>query len=289
MTRGNSPIDDGNFLLSEDEKNILLAKYPNAEKFIKNFVNARNFLHNEKNFCIWLVNANPSEIKKIPPIYDRIKKVKIFRENSKRIATKKFAETPQLFAEIHQTEKNFILVPRHSSENRKYIPIGFLDENFISSDANFIIPEADLYLFGILESSVHMIWTKKFCGRLESRIRYSNTLIYNNFPFPEVTAEMREKISKSAEKILEVRAKYLVKSEKLIVNSENPLTTIDYSLFTKCSLADLYDENLMPKDLRDAHRKNDEEVLKTYGLKKNASEEEILSELTTLYKNLTGE
>ena len=264
MTRGNSPIDDGNFLLSEDEKNILLAKYPNAEKFIKNFVNARNFLHNEKNFCIWLVNANPSEIKKIPPIYDRIKKVKIFRENSKRIATKKFAETPQLFAEIHQTEKNFILVPRHSSENRKYIPIGFLDENFISSDANFIIPEADLYLFGILESSVHMIWTKKFCGRLESRIRYSNTLIYNNFPFPEVTAEIREKIKKSAEKILEIRAKY------------------------ESSLADLYDENLMPKELRDAHRKNDENILMAYGMK-NLSEEEILQKLIELHKNLTGE
>ena len=261
MTRGNSPIDDGNFLLSEDEKNILISKYPQSEKFIKNFVNARNFLHNEKNFCLWLVDATPAEIKKIPPIFDRIKNVKIFRENSKRIATKKFAETPHLFAEIHQTEKNFIIVPRVSSERRKYIPMGFLDENFIASDANLIIPNADLFLFGVLESKVHMIWTKTFCGRLKSDFRYSAQIIYNNFPFPDKNFE---KISLTAEKILSARKNY-----------------------PDSSLAELYDENLMPKELRDAHKKNDSAVMEAYGFEKNFSDEEILQELMKLHKNLT--
>ena len=140
----------------------------------------------------------------------------------------------------------------------------FLDENFIASDGIQIIPEADLFLFGILESSVHMIWTKTFCGRLKSDFNYSKQIVYNNFPFPEVEKDLREKICKSAEKILEVRAKYF-----------------------GASLADLYDENLMPKDLRDAHRKNDENILLAYGFK-NLSDAEILSALITLHKNLTS-
>ena len=289
MIFGSKPTDDGNLILDEQEKDFLIEKYPNAEKFVKILIGGKNFLHNEKRYCLWLVDANPSEIKKIPPIYERIKKVREFRLNSKKVATQKSAETSYLFQEIRQPKTNFIAVPRISSEKRKYIPMDFLSPDIIVTTSIQIIPEGNLFLFGILESSLHMVWVKAFCGRLKSDFNYSGTIVYNNFPFPEVTAEICEKIKKSAEKILEVRAKYLVKSEKLIVNSENPLTTIDYSLFTKCSLADLYDENLMPKDLRDAHRKNDEEVLKTYGLKKNASEEEILSELTTLYKNLTGE
>ena len=264
MILGNVPRDDGNLILSEDEKNILISKYPQAEKFIKIFIGGKDFLYNQKRYCLWLVNANPSEIKKIPPIYDRIKNVKKFREKSSRAGTKKFAEFPTIFTEIRQPEKNFILVPRTTSELRKYIPMDFLSPEIIIGDSNFIIPEADLYLFGILESSVHMIWTKKFCGRLKSDIRYSNTLIYNNFPFPEVTAEIREKIKKSAEKILEIRSKY------------------------ESSLADLYDENLMPKELRDAHRKNDENILTAYGIK-NLSDEEILQKLIELHKNLTGE
>lgn len=208
MIRGNSPIDDGNLILSEEEKNFLIEKFPNAKKFIKNFLSAKNFLHNEKNFCLWLVGANPSEIKKIPPIYDRIKKVKMFRENSKRDATKKFAEIPHLFAEVKQPQTNFILIPRHSSENRKYIPMGFFDENFIASDATLIIPDANLFHFGILESSIHMIWTKNFCGRLESRYRYSKDIVYNNFIWCEPSEKNIKKISATAQNILDCRKNY---------------------------------------------------------------------------------
>ena len=176
-----------------------------------------------------------------------------------------------------------------SSENRKYIPIGFFDKNFIVSDANFMIPDADLFLFGILQSSVHMIFVKKFCGRLESRLRYSKEIIYNNFPFCEASEKNREKISESAGEILRVREKFLgVRNEGLGAGeNEKSKKTNPYSLTPSPCLADLYDENLMPKELREAHRKNDLSVMSAYGFEKNFSEEEILSALMNLYKNLT--
>jgi len=262
LITGNAPIDGGNLILSEDEKNILIKKFPDAEKFIKILLGGEEFLHNKKRFCLWLVNANPSEIKKIPPIFDRVKKVREFRLNSKRISTKKFAETPQLFAEIRPTIKNFIAIPQVSSEKREYIPIGFLDENIIPTNQLKIIPNANLFHFGILSSKVHMIWTKTVCGRLKSDFRYSGSVVYNNFVWCEPTENLRKKIEQTAQNILDVRKKY-----------------------PDASLADLYDPTLMPKDLRDAHKKNDLAVMEAYGFDKNFSDEEILAELMTLYKN----
>jgi len=242
MRKGNMPLDGGNLILSEDEKNILIEKFPDAEKFLKILIGGEELLHNKKRFCLWLVNATPSEIKKIPPIYERIKKCREFRFNSKKTGDAyKFRETPQLFREQNNPE-NFIAIPQLSSENRKYIPIDFFDENFIPTNLLLIIPDADLFLFGILTSSVHMAFVKKFCGRLESRLRYSAQIIYNNFPFCEASERNREKICETAKNILEVRAKYF-----------------------GTSLADLYDENLMPKELRDAHKKNDLAVMSAYG------------------------
>ena len=259
MITGNRPADGGNLILSELEKNILLDKFPDAKKFIKNLVGAEEFLHNKKRFCLWLVDATPAEIKKIPPIYERIKNC---REDRLHGAPdrKKLAETPHLFRETLNPEK-FIVVPEVSSEKRNYIPMDFLNKNFIPTNLVHIIPDADLFLFGILQSSVHMIWTKTFCGRLKSDFRYSATLIYNNFPFPEVEKNLREKISLTAEKILQVRKKY-----------------------PDASLANLYDPILMPKDLRDAHKKNDLAVLEAYGFDKNFSESEIIAELLKLYQ-----
>ena len=281
MINGNMAADNKNFSLTEDEKNSLLKKYPQAEKFIKNLIGGEELLHDKKKFCLWLVNANPSEIKKIPPIYERIKKVREFRLNS---TFKKIADRPHTFRDLNNP-KNFLAIPQVSSENREYIPIGFLDGNFIPTTQLLIIPDADLFLFGILTSSVHMAWLKTFCGRLKSDFSYSATIIYNTFPF----CERDEKISQTAEKILEVRKKYLGRSvdNRSVVGSEENSTNLRTTNY-QSTLADLYDPILMPKDLREAHKKNDSAVMAAYGFNKNLSESEIVAELMNLYKNLTN-
>lgn len=260
MFFGNMAADNKNFSLTEDEKNILLKKFPDAQKFIKNLVGGEEFLHNKKRFCLWLVGANPSEIKKIPPIYERIKKVREFRLNS---SFKKIADRPHEFRDL-KNPKKFIVIPQVSSERRKYIPIGFLDENFIATTQLQIIPDAELFHFGVLTSSVHNIWTKNFCGRLKSDLRYSKEIIYNNFVWCDCSEIQRKKIEQTAQNILDCRKNY-----------------------PDASLADLYDENLMPVDLRKAHEENDKAVMAAYGFDKNFSELQIVGELMKLYQELT--
>ena len=176
---GNRPADGGNLILSEDEKNFLISKYPQAKKFIKNCVGGEEFINNKKRFCLWLIDATPDEIKKNKFIYERVKKCKEDRLKGAP-DRQKLAETPHLFRETFVPEK-FIAIPKTSSERRKYIPIDFLDKNFVCLDSLLMIPDAEIWHFGILTSKVHMIWTKTVCGRLESRIRYSAKIVYDNF------------------------------------------------------------------------------------------------------------
>lgn len=288
MVFGNMANDGGNLILSESEREELLKKYPSAEKFIKPFIGAEEFINGKIRYCLWLVNATPSEIKKIPSVYERVKNVKSLREKSSRAATRKLSEVPYLFGEIRQPNTNFILVPRVTSENRKYIPIDFLSPEIISGDANLLIPDADLYLFGILTSSVHMAWTKTFCGRLKSDLRYSATIIYNNFPFCEPTAKQRQKIESTAQAILDVRQKYQI-DRSIVDRSIERRQTIDPVTIDLqgASLAELYDEVLMPADLRAAHKANDKAVMAAYGFEWGMSESEIVGELIKLYENLT--
>ena len=263
MIYGSEPRDGGFLILNSEEREEILQRNPELENFIKRFMSSEDFLDNKIRFCLWLKDCPREIFEKSFIVRQRLEDCSKFREKSKQKSAYAARNFPELFASERQPKTNYILVPVVSSENRRYIPMDFVSPEIISSNANQTIPEADLYLFGILESSVHMIWTKKFCGRLESRIRYSNTLIYNNFPFPEVTAEIREKISKTAAKILEVRAGYEGKT-----------------------LAFLYNESTMPEDLRLAHLENDAAVKSAYGFE-NLSEEEIVSALMILYKNLT--
>ena len=256
MVYGSKPADGGNLILSVEEREEILKKCPQAEKYIRQFMGAEDFLHNKKRFCLWLVDCPPNELKKMSPVYERVKKVAEFRKKSKKISTQKFAETPTLFTEIRQPNQDYIIVPRVSSELRKYIPIGWVDKNIICSDANFMIPDAVMYDFGILNSKIHVAWTKAFCGRLESRLRYSNTLIYNNFVWMAPDFDEMMKIVSASCEILSARKKY-----------------------PDASLADLYDPIAMPKNLRDAHKKNDRAVMDLYGLDYDMTDEEIVAAL----------
>ena len=259
---GNMPRDGGNLIFTDEERSVFLKVNPNADKYIKRFIGARDFLHNEKRWCLWLIDTNPSEIKNIFGIMEKIEAVMNFRLKSKAKSTREFAKIPGLFAQRMQPNSNYILVPRVSSENRKYIPMGFFDKSFIVSDTCMAIPDATLYHFGILESEMHMIWVRHVCGRLESRYRYSKDIVYNNFPWPESPSDEKVKnIEKYAQEVLDVRLKY-----------------------PTSSLADLYDPLTMPADLVKAHQNLDRAVDSAYGKKSFASSAERMEFLFGLYK-----
>ena len=264
MLFGSMPNDGGNFILSKEEAAALRTKYPESESFIKEFLGAEEFINNKKRYCLWLVNASPAEIRKIPPIMERIENVRKLRSESRRAATQRLAYTPTLFGEIRQPESGqYLMIPRVSSERRRYLSIGFLSAETIASDASLIVPNALLYHFGVITSNVHNGWMRAVCGRLEMRYRYSNTIVYNNFPWPNPTEAQKAKIEQTAKAILDVRAK-----------------------FPDCSLADLYDEAAMPPERRHAHQENDRAVMQTYGFDIKMSESQCVAELFKLYQQL---
>lgn len=234
-------------------------------KYCKKLLGAKEFLNNKSRYCLWLNGVSASELRKSDFIMKRLKQCAEFRLKSPKAATRKCAETPWLFMENRQPNSEYILVPRHSSENRKYVPMGFFPRDVISTDANSIIANADLYEFGVLESNVHMAWMRTVCGRIKSDYRYSNDIVYNNFPWPTPTPAQKERIEKTAQAILDARA-----------------------LYPESSLADLYDELTMPVELRKAHRANDKAVMEAYGFwGRLNSEAACVAELMKLYKALT--
>ncbi|MBQ8691875.1 MAG: hypothetical protein IJ520_01870, partial [Synergistaceae bacterium] len=250
-------------LLTPEEREELIQKEPQAEKFIKRFMGSKEFINNIKRYCLWLVDVSPDAVKNMKHVYKRVKAVEKFRLASPRSATRELADKPWLFAEIRQPTDNYILVPSTSSENRKYIPIGFMTPEVIASNATHIIPGATLYHFGILTSRVHMAWMRAVAGRLEISYRYSNTIVYNNFPWPKPNAKQRAKIETAAQKILDARALY-------------PTSSFDA----------LYDDVVMPIELRKAHKLNDAAVCEAYGFDKKISENEIVANLMRLYQVL---
>ena len=263
---GSMPRDGGGFILSEDEKNSFIKNNPQTKKWIKQYLGAEEFLKGKKRYCLWLKDVNPSEYINCPNILNRIEKVRNFRLSSKAASTRKFADTPAVFCQIAQPENgNYIAVPEISSERRKYIPFGFLHSDIIASNLLFLIPDANIYHFGILESSVHMAWMRTVAGRLEMRYRYSKDIVYNNFPWPTPTDDQKAKIEQTAQAILDAREKY-----------------------NQCSLAELYgDKMYLFADLVKAHEANDKAVMKAYGFEPSMEEPEIVAELMKMYQNLT--
>jgi len=265
MTKGSSPTDDGNFLLTQEEKDKLLESDPKLSEIIRPFTGAKEFLHNIPRYCIWLKDVSPSKYNHSKDIMARLERIKEFRQKSDRTATKKFANFPSLFVEIRQPDTDYIIVPRHSSENRQYIPIGFMDKNIIAGDANTFIPNATLYEFGIVTSTMHMAWMRYVCGRIKSDYRYSNTIVYNNFPFPNPTEKQKQTIINEAQGVLDARKK-----------------------FPELSLAELYDTTSMIPELVKAHQKLDNAVEASYGLTFTDDSQRV-SYLFELYQKMTGE
>jgi hypothetical protein len=275
MTRGSSPVDGGNLLMDDAEKEALLAVEPKAAKWIRPYLMGDEFINNIGRWCLWLVNIPPAELRAMPHVLKRVEGVRAMREASTKSATVALASTPTLFGEIRQPKsKRYLAIPKVSSERRQFIPIGYLDNEVICGDKIFFVDDASLFTFGVLTSTMHNAWMRQTCGRLESRYSYSNTIVYNNFPWPGFAGEAlsdkhRNAIEQAAQCVLDARAQ-----------------------FADSSLADLYDPRTMPPALLKAHQKLDSAVDAAYqpsgGKKSYASDAERVAFLFELYQRITS-
>lgn len=268
MLNGGKPTEGGFLILTEEEKDSLLQKNPIASKFIRPYMMGKDFILRKTRYCLWMVHANPADIRQAPLIVERINQVRQYRLTSPKAATQKKADTPMLFDEVRECMSDYIAIPKVSSENRRYIPIDYLSKEIIPGDKLFMLPSATYYTFGILTSNVHMAWMRAVCGRLEMRYSYSNTIVYNNFPWPTPTDIQQAKIEQTAQAILDARA-----------------------LYPDSSLADLYDEVTMPPELRRAHQQNDRAVMEAYGfpVSRDFTESDCVARLFELYQKMVGE
>ena len=268
MSFGNQPRDGGHFVISPDERTEILSKEPDLEKWLHPYIGAEEFIKGKKRYCLWLVHATPNDIKKSKILYNKVEAVRQFRLSSSAKTTNGYAKVPNCFAQMTQPEGvYYLIVPRVSSENRIYIPIGFMSPDNISSDAVQIVPNATVYHFGVLTSNVHMAWMRAVCGRLKSDYRYSKEIVYNTFPWPAPTEAQKRRIEETAQGILDVREKY----------ADTPMST-------------LYDRTLMPNDLYKAHKANDRAVMQAYGMPiKETDEAACVAWLMRLYQKMTKE
>lgn len=260
------PNDGGNFLFTVEEKDSFLAIEPKAEKFFRPLISAHEFLNGKQRWCLWLVDIKPNELRELKEVQKRVENVKNLRLNSSRLATQKLAAFPTLFGEIRHSNNYYILIPLHSSENRSYIPMGFKTKNDIANNSTSIVTNASLYEFGILQSEIHMTWVKYTCGRIKSDYRYSNEMVYNNYPWPkEPSKKNKIKVEVKAQNVLDVRLE-----------------------FPESSLADLYHPLTMPPKLVKAHQDLDKAVDLCYRPQAFTNETARIEYLFELYNQYTA-
>lgn len=267
---GNKPIDGGYYLFEKEEMEQFIRKEPEAKKYFRPWYGSKEFINRSPRYCLWLGECSPTELRKLPLCMERIKAVREYRLSSPSKGTVKLAEKPTRFHVENMPKGQYIVIPEVSSQRRRYVPMGYMDSSVLCSNKVRLMPDADLYEFGILESNVHMAWMRVVCGRLKSDYDYSIKIVYNNFPWPEPTAQQRQKIEQTAQAILDARA-----------------------LYPDGSLADLYDELTMPPELRKAHRLNDMAVMEAYGFAKGSeayrNEAACVAELMKLYQKKVEE
>ena len=266
MHRGSQPTDDGNLIFSAEEYNEFVNGHPECAELFRQYAMGKDFIDRTTRYCLWLVDADITIVRSSPEIMRRINMVKDYRLRSSKAATRKKADTPMLFDENQQPETNFIALPKVSSGNRRYVPIDFMKPDTVVGDKIYIIEDATEYEFGIMTSNVHMAWMRTTCGYYGPSYQYSNTIVYNNFPWPTPTEEQKVRIQQTAQGILDVRSKY-----------------------PYASFADLYDELTMPVELRRAHQANDRAVMEAYGFNLKMTEQECVAELMRMYQKLVEE
>jgi hypothetical protein len=264
MNFGNMPADGGQLLFTLQEKINFINQEPSSEKYFRKLISAHEFINGKERWCLWLEDVKTQDINALPLTKGRVDALKEIRLNSSR---PQLAGIPHLFAQITQPKnKDFILIPAHSSENRSYIPIGFFDSSYISHNSCLIVAHENPYLFSVLTSKMHMVWMKEIGGKLESRYRYSKNIVYNTFPFPNVNEKQKEELNQHVFNILGEREKHPEKT-----------------------LAQLYDPDKMPDGLREAHHQNDLAIERCYRRKPFENDEERLEYLFKLYEKMIAE
>ena len=263
---GNKPIDGGFYLFKDDEKDAFVKKEPGSDKYFKLWYGADEFINRRPRWCLWLGDANPVDLIKLPECKKRIEAVREYRLSSPSPGTVKLADKPTRFHVENMPKGHYIVIPEVSSEKRFYVPMGYMDDSVLCSNKLRLMPDASLYHFGVLNSSVHMAWMRAVCGRLEMRYDYSIKIVYNNFPWPKATEAQNERIAQTAQAILDAREKY-----------------------PDATFADMYSNLILFPDLTKAHRANDAAVLEAYGFPKDATEAEIVARLFKMYQELTSE
>ena len=266
---GNQPIDNGQYLFEEDEMDAFIKTEPLSADFFHPWYGAKEFISRKPRYCLWLGECSPVQLKQMPQCLARVRAVKEYRESSSRASTVKLSLKPTRFQTENMPKGHYIVIPEVSSEKRRYIPMGYLDDSKLCSNKLRLMPNANLFEFGVLESNVHMAWMRCVCGRLKSDYDYSIKIVYNNFPWPTPPRNLFDKIEQTAQAILDARA-----------------------LYPDCSLADLYDELTMPPELRKAHQDNDRAVMDAYGFTKGTaartSESACVAELMKLYQKMVS-
>ena len=261
---GNKPIDGGFYLFKDEEKNAFVAKEPGSEKYFRRWYGSDEFINRRPRWCLWLGDANPMDLLKLPECMKRIEAVRNYRLASPSAGTVKLADRPTRFHVENMPKGDYLLFPRHFSERRSYLTLGFMSDDTLCGDANLMSANATLYHFGVLSSSIQMVWVRVTCGRIKSDYRYSKDIVYNNFPWPAPTEAQKVKIEQTAQSILDAR-----------------------QIYPDASLADMYGNLILFPELMKAHRANDLAVLDAYGFPKDASESEIVARLFKMYQELT--
>lgn len=275
MMSGGKPVEGGHFIFTDEEKQEFLKLEPSAEKYFKRFTSGETYINGKMQWCLWLTDISPIDISDMPHIKKRISLVREFRLSSSKEATRKAAETPHKFMEIKQLTDDYLIIPLTTSRNRQYIPIGYLSKDIIANNGASFVPNASIYHFGVLTSSLHMGWMRTVCGYFGPSYRYSNNIVYNNFPWCDPTPEQKAKIEETAQAIISARDKYFAEAQEK---------------GKKLSLANLYGEDLMLyTDLIKAHQANDQAVKAAYGFEKNTTESECVAELMRMYREMTEE
>ncbi len=266
MVFGTKLVDDGHFVLDAAERATLLRDYTGIARYIRPYIGGEEFLNGGERWVLWLTDANPADLRACPPVMERIERVRAFRAASKKAPTVELAKIPAAVGEDRQPSSDYLLFPKVSSERRLYVPLGFLPKSIVANGSSLVVPDATIYHFGILSSSMHMAWMRQTCGRLESRYQYSNTIVYNNYPWPATpTAGQRSAVEKAAQRVLDARAG-----------------------FPGATLADLYDPLAMPPILATAHAALDKAVDKCYRDTPFPSDRARVEYLFALYEQLTA-